>query len=273
MSIQKIYDHVSKHYNQQLSANVLNEANQQALELLLQNNVTPEALLALGIGDGAYIKPYQKKFPKLSIGGIDISANMLKKAHDDLGCDIYHGDIAKTQQLVQDKKFDLAVAHFVCAYVKPEIICHQAHQVLNDEGHISIVTNTFESFPKVFDIYNTHLRRIPLLGSKISAHIDKTLDHVFVPNDFDALRKIIENESFVLVEHKELTIEITFDDVNECYEFFLLGGWFASGLLHDKLPASMIKWLSKKLAMRYMTFPFTDTLSISISLARKVDKK
>lgn len=270
MSIEKVYDKVvAKHYNQDLSVGVLHSANVQAQQLITKNIDEIHSILALGIGDGVYVEPYKKLFKNASIGGVDISSTMLNNAHKLLGCDIYHGDIADSVKLIKGKTFDLALAHFVCAYVKPDIIFSQANELLNQQGYLSVVTNTYGSFPNIMAAYQNYVNSNSLFAKQLRKHINSTFDTVFVPKDMGALKEQFIENNLMVIDEKQVDLNIEFEDATSFTEFFMLGSWFASGLIHNLLPPNVVQYIFKKLAEKHLSFPFQDTMSIAVVLGQK----
>lgn len=268
MSIEKVYDGTAKHYNQDLSASVLNSANVTAQQFITIHAESINSILALGIGDGLYIEPYKKIFSNASIAGIDISSRMLTSAKERLDCDIYHGDIADTVTLTKGKTFDLALAHFVCAYVKPEVILKQAQSLLTKGGYLSVVTNTYQSFPKIMAAYEAYVSSNSWFANLLRTHIDSTFDTVFVPKNTSVLKEQFSHHGFMLVDEKQMTLEIEFEDAQAFTDFFMLGSWFASGLVHKFLSPKVVGFMFKKLSEKYLTFPFRDTMNIAIVLGQ-----
>ncbi len=269
MSIEKVYDRVAKHYNQELSAEVLHKANNAGFDLLTKQKKEINSILALGVGDGVYTKPYAKAYQSAEIAGVDISAKMLKAAQQRLNCQTFHGDISKVSTLIGSKSFDLALAHFICAYVEPEVILSQAYNCLNDNGLVSFVSNTMHSFPHLMRVYNQYIDKQTFIAKTLSKHIDSTLTDVFVPNSLQELTQKISNGGFDVLDKRHMTIDITFSSMDDFTAFFIHGGWFASGLLHSKIHPYLISCLFKVLVKSKLNFPFTDSLDIAICLAQK----
>ncbi len=271
MSIEKVYDTVAKHYNQDLSETVLRSANVTAQNLITKHT-TPDdiqSLLALGIGDGIHIKPYKELFPKAHVGGIDISSNMLKKAQSVLACETYHGDISDAVQLTKGQQFNLTIAHFVCAYVEPNIILSQAKSLTMNDGYVSLVTNTFNSFPKIMAAYQKYATSKSLIATQLRKHIDATFETVFVPQDMNDLKQKFASHQLKIIDEKEMTIEVDFEDSSALYDFFMQGGWFASGLVHPLISANFVRFSFKKLVEKHLNFPFRDTMNIAVVLGQK----
>lgn len=269
MSIEKVYDRGVGYYNQSLSAFVVEKAGQSAFETYLKAKKTPINMLALGIGDGKFMLPYQKAYPKAILSGLDISSNMLISARQLLGCKTYHGCIADANKLIQNQKFDLIMAHFVCAYVSPEVILNESQQLLSETGIISIVSNTLSSFPNLMALYQKHIKGSGFLKNALKRHVDKSLLTVHVPKSTDDLAILAEKEGLVVIEKNALTIDICFNNDESFIDFFMNAGWFANGLVHPLVPQNVIQYFFKKLVKNHMQFPFTDTLDISVLLAKR----
>lgn len=271
MSIEKVYDNVAKHYNQDLSKQVLRTANTVAHNIILEQIKSDDikSLLALGIGDGFYIKPFKKSLPNTQITGLDISANMLKKAKENENCNTLHGNIADAASLANNQKFNLTLAHFVCAYVKPEVVLSQAQSLLNKDGYISVVTNTYISFPNFWAAYEKYTKSKSLIATQLKKHVEKTLETVFVPKDSNTMKTLIAKHQLHLIHDRELTMEVEFEDADALYDFFMQGGWFASGLVHPLMSPNFVRYAFKKLVEKHLTFPFRDTMNIAVILAQR----
>ena len=269
MSIEKVYDNVVKHYSQDLSAHVLGSASKTAFDLLKEKKLSVESIFALGIGDGEQVIPYIELYPKASVTGLDISSRMLEAAHQRLNCDTKHGDIAHAEDLVKPQKFDLAIAHFVCAYVEPDIVMQQAVKTLNDNGTLSIVSNTMQSFAKLLSYYHQYVEKDTYFRRHFKKHIEAAFATVHVPDSHQILLEQCQKNNLDVLSEKSLKLEIRFETVDEFHQFFMNAGWFASGLLHSKIAPKLIKFFFKWIAKKHLSFPFEDTLDISVVLARK----
>lgn len=269
MSIEQIYNKVAKTYNQSISAEVLSAANNRAYKLLQSLDRAPNDILSLGVGDGHFMLPYKKAYPKAKLHGLDISKRMLDKAEENLDCEVYHGDIADTAMLVKDERFDLVLAHFVCAYVAKTRLLDQCHQVLNPGGMISIVTNTHQSLSNMRRLFADYLDNKSRFRQTVKQHVDNALRTVHVPHDLTSLKSFLNKNHFEVCRSGVEEVQLTFNHVEEFHHFFIHGGWFVSGLLHRYFPPALLRTMFKRLVNRHIPFPFTDTLNIAVVLAEK----
>lgn len=268
MSIEKIYDKAVKHYSQDVSAEVLDKSNKLVIDFIAKHYPQIKKILALGIGDGFFLVPYMRAYPKAKLAGLDISVNMLEKAKKTLGCETHHGGIAEASSIVQDKDFDLLMAHFVCAYVTPHEILRESKKLLKKGGYLSLVSNVEASFPKMHSLYQNYVSQKGFLRSYLKKHIDQSLETVTVPKDVESFVKQVEQEGYSLLQKESLTIEVSFDDAESLYQFFVGAGWFANGLVHSLLPVGVIKFIFKRLIKKLIQFPCCDALKIAVITAK-----
>lgn len=269
MSIEELYDKAAKTYNQEKSLEVLQQANDFAFDLMADHPDAIKKMLALGIGDGMHVVPYKKAYPEAKIAGLDISSKMLLKANQALGCDTYHGDIAKASELIHDHTFSFVMAHFVCAYVSPDIVLREANRLLAPNGYVSVVNNTFESFPTLWALYEKLLAKKGFIRDRIKAHVEKAMKTVHAPKNLQTLKSTFEQQGFEIVDVKYEGIPIKLQSYKECYDFFINGGWFLSGLVHPFVPEKVLRFLFQQLIKAHFAFPYEDTLNIAVVIGRK----
>ncbi len=268
MSIEQLYDKVAKTYNQELSANVLDEANGLAFEYIQDYDKRMYDILSLGVGDGHFMLPFKEHYPEATLHGLDISSQMLQKAHDLLGCQTYHGDIADASLLIEESRFDLVVAHFVCAYVAKSRLLAQCQKLLNQDGLLSIVTNTYQSFPQLRARFDDYVAKDTFFRRKIKQHMAHTLETVHVPHDIESLKAFMQQNDFEIEKEHVTEIEVSFASAKEFYDFFINGGWFISGVIHRYMPMWLLKRFFYFMVQKNIDFPFSDTLTIAIVLGR-----
>jgi ubiquinone/menaquinone biosynthesis C-methylase UbiE len=269
MKIERIYDKVAETYNQEVSREVLSKANYTAYKMISSKLDSFSSVLAMGIGDGHYLLPYKQQKPELNFHGLDISKQMLEKAEQKLGCKTYHGDIYHCYELVDGQSFDLITAHFILAYVRKQALLKQCRQLLNPEGYLSVVTNTLNSFPNLRAILKNYLQCGSLVSKMVGKHVSKALETVFVPKDSEEIKDLFDGAGFECVSFCVEDIEIVLKDAEAFYQFFIKGGWFASGLVHPLVPEGVIKGGFKQMVKRYVPFPYRDHLNIVIAVAKK----
>jgi ubiquinone/menaquinone biosynthesis C-methylase UbiE len=269
MSIEQIYNKAVKHYGQDISAEVLKKANMQAFDFICQHDSEIKSILALGVGDGAFLLPYKKVYPEASLSGLDISKKMLVNAKEKLECKTHHGSIDAASQIIQGEQFDLILAHFVCAYVKPEVILQQCHKLLNKNGYVSLVSNTSASFPKLMAAFKALVASKRLWATILDRHVSRALETVFVPKSLDAFVLQVKQAGLQVLQQESLSLQVSFLDSNSFCDFFMDAGWFANGLLHPLMPVGTIKCIFKQLVNKHLSFPFQDKLDVSVITAKR----
>lgn len=270
MGIDNLYDKVASTYNQQQSADVLQLANYCALNLV-QGLDQNQKILSLGVGDGVYFKPYQKYFPNSVFAGLDISANMLKKAKQLMKMQVYQGDIAVASDIIKQNDFNLITAHFILAYVPLELTLNQCYQLLAEDGYVSIVTNTMGSFENMYKVFQQFGQSTNPWHKLIYKYLQSVLKTVYVPQCMDDLTSRLQHQGFDVIESLTKKIPIRLDSEAQVYEFFIEGGWFVSGLNHPILPNWLLNGMSKRLIKQHITIPFEDDVEVAVVLARKTN--
>ena len=269
MKIEKLYDKIAETYNQKASADVLSEANNNAFSLITQHVKQPGSVLGLGIGDGVCMLPYRDHYPQAKLYGLDVSENMLKKAKQLLNCDVFHGDISQTSSLITKDKFDLILAHFVSAYVPIATTLHECKKVLNKNGLVSVVTNTTASFSKMQLVLDKLAKSNNPFNKLINCHVKQALKTIYVPDDAAHLQQIFESSGMQLHELKSVDIPISLKTEKDVFEFFIDGGWFASGLVHPLIPKGIFHKIVKRLIHEHVRLPYQDTLQVVIAIGSK----
>ncbi len=267
MQIEQIYDKVARTYNQNKSGEVLNKAKRVAVNMAIQQRQEYKSMLALGMGDGTDLLPYQQACPNAELHGLDISENMLKKAKLLFDCTTYYGDIAHASTLIKKHDFDLIIAHFVTAYVPLPQILHESKKLIAQSGIISIVTNTMSSFPLAQTFLSKLEKSSNPFNKLVANHVKKAMKTVYVPQNLNDLQATLTDNGFRLVAIKEEEIKIKLMNEKEIYDFFINGGWFVSGLVHPLLPHAVLRSVSNQLIYKLFPTPYEDSMKISIAIA------
>ncbi len=266
MKIEKLYDRIAETYNQNASADVLSDANNTAFSLITQRAQQPKSILGLGVGDGVCMLPYKEHYSKAKLYGLDVSENMLKKAQQLLDCDVFHGDISQASSLITKDKFDLILAHFVSAYVPIATTLNECKKVLTNDGLVSLVTNTLTSFSKMQEVLTKLAKSNNPFNRLVSFHIKQALKTIYVPRDINHMLQIFESSGVQLHELKLVEIEIDLKTEKDVFEFFVEGGWFASGLVHPLLPKGIFHKIIKRLIHEHVSLPYQDSMQILIAI-------
>jgi ubiquinone/menaquinone biosynthesis C-methylase UbiE len=269
MKIEKLYDAIAETYNQKISAGVLSDANNTACSLIEKETIAPKSILALGIGDGVCLLPYKDAYPNAKLYGLDISENMLRKARERLFCETFHGDLAQASQLIDKKDFDLILAHFVVAYVPLLQTLGECKRLLSNKGLISVVTNTMSSFPNMQNILKKLEKSLNPLHRLVAHHVKQALKTVYVPKNAEALKAAFKLTGLKLQQLELKDIKVHLKTEQEVFEFFIAGGWFASGLIHPLIPQRVGQAIVKWLIRQHVSLPFEDHLEIAIAIGSK----
>ena len=269
MKIEDIYNTIANTYNQKASADVLLEANNIAFSLVTKHVKLTDSLLALGIGDGISLIPYKDYFPKATIYGLDISENMLEKARERIGCEICHGSITDASRLVNKNDIDLILAHFVCAYVPIAALLSESKKLLSDRGVFSLVTTTNMSFPGMQTILKKMKRSYNPWNKLIYYYIKRAMTTVHVPDHLLQLQSDLRAGGFKLMELKLVEIKIRLDTEQDVFDFFMKGGWFASGLVHPLLTDHFLQKIVKRLIRNFVSLPYEESMFVAFAIAKK----
>jgi hypothetical protein len=191
---------------------------------------------------------------------------MLQKAQKRLSCDVFHGGIADASSLIEKNNFDIILAHFVTAYVPLTKTLSECNKLLADDGMVSIVTNTMESFPTMQDILKKLSKSANPFNKLVGYHVNQALKTVYVPKNADDLKAEFIKQGFKLDEIISMEIEVDLKTEADVFEFFIEGGWFASGLVHPLLPRSFFHKVVKRLIHLHVPIPFRDSLHIAIAI-------
>jgi ubiquinone/menaquinone biosynthesis C-methylase UbiE len=269
MKIEDIYNTIADTYNQKGSADVLLEANNRAFSYTTKHLKEVDSLLALGIGDGLSLVPYKEHFSTATIYGLDISENMLEKARERIGCEICHGSITDASSLVKKTDIDLILAHFVCAYVPIAALLQESKKLLSDKGILSLVTTTKMSFPEMQTILKKMKRSYNPLNKLIYYHVKRAMATVHVPDDLLQLQSELESFGFELMELKLVEIKIKLETEQDVFDFFMKGGWFASGLVHPLLSDRFLHKIVKRIIRSFVRLPYEDSMFVAFSITKK----
>ena len=113
----------------------------------LAHNRSNFKILDLGVGDALFLKKIKALIPEAELTGIDLSAEMLKKAKETLDFHDIHGNSKEAYKLLPLHTQDLVIAHFINAYMPMETLLQQAKWMSKANGYFSYITSTYESFP------------------------------------------------------------------------------------------------------------------------------
>lgn len=136
-------------------------------------------------------------------------------------------------------------------------------------GHFSIITTTYESFPVAQQQLARFISEDRLL-SKVVGHFYKTMvKNTTVASGHDELMNAFKQHQFEVIQHQRLRLPITLNNIDELAEFGIEGTWFLNSLSMRMLPKSFLIKRLKRLFSKIFTFPYHDTHVIDVVLAKK----
>lgn len=272
MSLKAMYNEIAGQYETADRFGSISDSHRVAISQITQENLGKRPgykVLDLGVGNGAFLKKLQQQMPGAIFTGIDISSEMLARARQALPLTTIEASAAEAEKFLPHHSQDLVLAHFINAYIPVATLFNEAEVMTRSNGHFSIITTTYESFP----IAQQHLAKFiseDKLLSKVVGHFYKTMvKNTTVASGYDELMNAFRNHKFEVVHHQRLRIPITLHDIDELAEFGIEGTWFLNSLSMRMLPKSFLIKRLKRLFSKIFTFPYHDTHVIDVVLAKK----
>jgi len=164
---------------------------------------------------------------------------------------------------------DLVLAHFINAYIPIKTLFQQAQTLTRDQGHFSIITTTYESFPVAQQHLANFIARESLLSSIVGHYYKAVVKNTTVAAGEEELLQAFDDHKFKVLEHKRLYIPITLNNIDELALFGIEGTWFLNTLSIRMLPKKFLLQRIKRLFHKIFTFPYEDTHVIDVVLAKK----
>jgi len=226
-------------------------------------------VLDLGVGDGAFLQKLQKKLPTAEFTGIDLSGEMLKRAKEALPLTTIEASAADASHYLPHHSQDLILAHFINAYIPIVTLFNEAKTLARANGHFSIITTTYESFPVAQQHLANFIARESILSSIVGHYYKAIVKNTTVAAGEEELLTAFAQHGFTVVDHQRIHIPITLNNIDELALFGIEGTWFLNSLSIRMLPKKFLLQRLKRLFSRIFTFPYQDTHVIDIVLAKK----
>lgn len=174
MPVKAIYNTIASQYATADCFGSITESHHTAIQQIKQASFdyNPDIkVLDLGVGDGAFLRKIKPLFPTAELTGIDVSGEMLKRARADLFLNTIEASAAQATQYLPLHSQDLILAHFINAYVPIPILFKQAEMLTRKNGHFSMITTTYESFPVAQQHLADFIARESILSKIGRAHV------------------------------------------------------------------------------------------------------
>lgn len=226
-------------------------------------------VLDLGVGDGSFLKELQEVMPQAEFTGIDVSTEMLQHAQEQLPLVTIEGSAAQANKFLPPHSQDLILAHFINAYIPIKVLFNQAKLLTRANGHFSLITTTYDSFPVAQQRLAEFISEDSILSGVIGHYYKSIAKNTTVAASNDELILAFQQNQFEVIAHQRLEIPITLNTLDELAIFGIEGTWFLNTLSIRMLPKIFLIQRLKRLFSKMFTFPYHDTHIIDVVLARK----
>ena len=268
-----LYNEISQTYL--TDGYVIVDSHQVALDQLNQHAVRDKSELSVidfGVGHGTFLKDLHStgRFGKMT--GVDISARMLETAVNTVPMDGIVSEIDKIDQHIPTQSVDIAVAHFVLAYVPLETVLEQANQVLVKDGYLSLVTTTNEEGLTTGWVYplldhckasfNPLLRLVPFLAYR-------AIPKVKAPENFASIEQSLIEGEFEIIDRQQQRFTRRLETPAEGYSVLIEQGWCVKVIDLPGVPFSLLKMVARYIINR-LPFPILGTQVVETILLRRI---
>lgn len=226
-------------------------------------------VLDFGVGDGAFLQQLQEHLPNSKYTGIDISGEMLKHAKAALALTTIETSATEASHFLPHHSQDLVLAHFINAYIPIDKLFNQANLLTRSNGHFSLITTTYDSFPNAQQQLAEFVSQESILSRIVGHYYKAIVKNTTVAAGEDELMQSFNKHQFEIVDHQRLSIPITLNNIDELALFGIEGTWFLNSLAIRMLPKNFLIQRLKRLFSKIFTFPYKDTHIIDVVLARK----
>lgn len=272
MSVAAMYNNTENHYTTANRFGSISMSHQCAIQQILQAHLGFQPhykVLDLGVGDGGFLQQLREHIPQSKFTGIDISSEMLKHAKDTLPLTTIETSATEASHYLPHHSQDLVLAHFINAYIPIEKLFEQANLLTRSNGHFSIITTTYDSFPSAQMQLAEFVSQESILSKIVGHYYKAIIKNTTVAAGEDELMNSFTNHQFNVVAHERLSIPITLNSAEELVLFGMEGTWFLNSVAIRMLPKNFLFQRLKRLFSKIFTFPYKDTHIIDVVLARK----
>lgn len=261
----RVHDAVALHYNS--LDGIIAAKNRVVVESLSQRwcqRRMPLRVADLGVGDGALLDQLRVLPTPLVMTGLDISPAMLRIAATRVPLTPVLASADAAAAHLPAGGFDLVLAHFILAYVRPRVLLEQAGRLLAPGGVLSLVSTTTEGGDPFYAALEKHFRRSRHpLRRLIGWAADRALANSYMPADFHALRAEIDASGLQVLSRRTLRVPLVFDAPAAAYRFGIEEGWAVNILAVPGVPLFAAKALARY-GLRTCDYPFMVTQVIEI---------
>lgn len=273
MPFQAMYGKVAGQYTTANQFGSISKSHECAIEQIRKVKLgqeTPYKVLDFGVGNGSFLQKLRHLMPDASFTGIDVSREKLKCAQKTLGLTTIETSATEASYYIPHASQNLVLAHFINAYIPIGTLFDEAKLLTKEDGHFSLITTTYDSFPAAQRQLAEFIASGCLLSSIVGHYYKAIVKNTTVAASEDVLLKTFANHQFEVVEHQRLHIPISLNSIDELALFGIEGTWFLNNLSIRMLPRHFLLQRLRRLFRKIFTFPYQDTHIIDIVLAKKV---
>jgi ubiquinone/menaquinone biosynthesis C-methylase UbiE len=272
MSLKAMYNQIAENYATANRFGAISKSHHIAIEQMktFYLGLKPHyKVLDFGVGNGAFLQKLHQIMPLAEFTGIDVSSEMLKRAKEALPLKTIEGSAAEAGRFLPAHSQDLVLAHFINAYIPINILFDEAKLLTRANGHFSMITTTYDSFPLAQQQLAQFIAEDSILSSVVGHYYKSIVKNTTVAANHDELMLAFKQHQFEIIDHKRLEIPFTLNNIDELALFGIEGTWFLNSLSIRMLPKKFLIQRLKRLFSRIFTFPYHDTHIIDIVLAKK----
>ncbi|KTC98528.1 small-molecule methyltransferase IraA [Legionella geestiana] len=272
MTLKAMYNTIAEHYATANRFGAITRSHDAAIAQIERFHLGQRPnykVLDFGVGDGAFASRLNDTLADAHFTGIDVSREMLKRASSALPLTTIEASAADADRFLPPHSQDLVLAHFINAYIPISTLFREANLLTRANGHFSLITTTYESFPLAQRYLAEFIAKDTLLGRIVGHYYKAVVKNTTVANDLESLLNTFHENHFEVIAHERLSIPITINNVEELARFGIEGTWFLNTLSIRMLPRNFLLERLKRLFTGIFTFPYHDTHIIDVILAKK----
>ncbi|MCH9757203.1 MAG: class I SAM-dependent methyltransferase [Gammaproteobacteria bacterium] len=272
MTLKAMYNNLADQYDMADQFGSITESHKSAIaqiERLLPADRSHFNVLDLGVGDGAFLKKLHQGMPDAEFTGVDVSGEMLKRAHEALDLKTIEASAIEVEKFLPPESQDLVLAHFINAYIPMPALFESVRALTKKEGYFSFITTTYDSFPVAQQYLADFIAEGTLLSSVVGHYYKSILKNTTVATGEKELLQAFGEYDFEILEHQRFHLPIVLNDIDALALFGIEGTWFLNSLSIKMLPKNFLLQRLKRLFDRIFTFPYHDTHVIDVVLAKK----
>lgn len=272
LTLKAMYNTIASQYATADCFGSISESHSCAIEQITRANLglRPQyKVLDFGVGDGAFLQKLANQMLDAEFTGIDVSGEMLKHAREALPLTTIEASATEASQYLPHHSQDLVLAHFINAYIPIHALFNEAKLLTRANGHFSLITTTYDSFPVAQQHLADFITEESLLSCIVGHYYKAIVKNTTVAASEEELLSTFEQHQFQVLEHQRIRIPITLNSIDELALFGIEGTWFLNSLSIRMLPKNFLLQRLKRLFSKIFTFPYHDTHVIDIVLAKK----